>query len=276
MKLQIVKSNHIKSRRFVIYGPPGAGKTRFAATYSQMWGKESHLSDMLWIPLDIGALDTLHKESVSVDALDLRTEMDSTDFIKEFLKDLPKYLPKGGATKSGYKTVVVDTPSPFDDAARRAYASAIAEDGRRGWGLVSNAHSELVYHVGQFAAGLEIIFCMHAQAVQEQVASNNASDATKASVENARRKITAMGIEEIIPAVTGKGLKAYVDDASLVSAIIKEHKQVPGKKLPVEVRTFLPSGSSEFTGKSRLTSSDPIVLSDTTTMRSIVSSIIKE
>jgi hypothetical protein len=259
MKLQIVKSNHIKSRRFVIYGPPGAGKTRFAATYSQMWGKESHLSDMLWIPLDIGALDTLHKESVSVDALDLRTEMDSTDFIKEFLKDLPKYLPKGGATKSGYKTVVVDTPSPFDDAARRAYASAIAEDGRRGWGLVSNAHSELVY-----------------QAVQEQVASNNASDATKASVENARRKITAMGIEEIIPAVTGKGLKAYVDDASLVSAIIKEHKQVPGKKLPVEVRTFLPSGSSEFTGKSRLTSSDPIVLSDTTTMRSIVSSIIKE
>jgi hypothetical protein len=272
MKLQIVKSSKLSGRRYVIYGPPGAGKTRFAATWSEKWAAGGHLSDMLWLQFDVGATDTLTKEGREVDVIDLRSMMDSQDFVK-FLTKLPEILPPNGAKEAGYKCVVLDTPSPFDNAARRAYATHIDADGRKGWGLVSGAHDSLTSQIGKFAAGCDIIWCMHAQAVQEQVASDRASEASKASVENTKRKVTAMGLEEIIPAVTGRGLKCYVDDASLEAAIVKEFKRVPGKPGEQEVRTLYPSGNAEFTGKSRLTSSDPIVLDSSVTLRSILPKI---
>jgi hypothetical protein len=218
----------------LIYGVPNAGKTTLAVSASEMWPKEPsdelvHLSDVLVMQHDKGALDSLAKHGATCDYIDMSVCPDLASFAAQRQK-VVKHLRSGD---HDYKILVHDTISQMDTFLTAATDSM----GLDGYDKYRRMLTEHRMYYSEFASIPNVvnIFVVHAQAVVDP---------------DGKKKYQSLpGFSDVTPAVTGKAGGIYINQSSFVWPLVVDIKKTP-KGTEVN-RYILPHGGMGYQGRSK-------------------------
>lgn len=225
--------------RALVYGPPGAGKTFSALTFSAQCpadfaakGKPVlkrsppvEMGDMLWLSFDSGATEGMKQQGLKVRELELSQEGAT---LLSAMKDAGAAAAK--SVNEGVTTVVVDTITGLDEMLTTYWRNK----GLEKWdlyGAVKISHYKFAMEIKALKAN--VVFLCHAKALMDP------ADATQAN------KIQAAGFAKIVPDITGGALNHYRRDSSFVFPCIK------GKENNEEGHWFYTENAKGFEAKSR-------------------------
>lgn len=250
---------------FLLFGQFGVGKTTMAASASEAWPKgglpkvrhkgakpSAVLEDMFWISADKGATRSFRERGISVPEFSIPAYL-SQNRHANITNALEKAIELAvvAVSKRKAKWVVVDTLTSVDGALESHWRRNCPEtksgkdDTRRMYGNVFYGHKLL--NDALITVGAGVIVCCHAKAID---------DISKLSEEEKRRVITltAIGMPEFLPAITGKGATAWKAHVDLQLALVA--KDVPRTGLVRRAYTI----SKGWETKSRFELSLPVEL----------------
>lgn len=236
---------------YIIHGPPGSGKTFLAATASQYWPEEVppaspvELKDMLWLGADAGATAGFQELRISLPDryLDIGTMLAAEGAnrgIKYAIEAVNHIL----SENSEIENIVVDTLSTVDKLFNVYFDGTCPtnkdgiKDTRAMYGNMKTAHTR--FHSRLRGTGKRIIYLAHSKALRD-------TDDTEQA--NNRKAALPVGVNDIIPDITGSGKNVYINDASIEMVLLATRK---GKEFK---RIVYPMGAKGFSGKSRFQAS---------------------
>lgn len=223
----------------LLYGQYGAGKTTTAATASAFFPKTGLpkerykgskpkyvLEDMFWLSFDRGATHGFRERGIAVPEFSIPAFMgDKKLWSKAGLGSKPTIRQAVDfglnlavtAVSKGARWIVGDTITSFDastEGYEREHMPTNAsgdDDTRKMYGNIFASHK--AFHEKLRALGCGLILCVHAKALD---------DVGKMSADEKRRLIalSAAGMPQFMPAITGKGNSVYKGDADLELVII--------------------------------------------------------
>lgn len=232
----------------LLHGPPGVGKTFFAATISEFWPGELpakrkiDLHDVLWMQTDAGGTAGFMEQRISVPLIDVRQAIAKYGLLKGLnacMDLLGDYM-----AKVGPKYIVVDTISVLDKYIKDYYDQRIPVNDRGKEDSYWSYKQILALHIRWrnrlLESGARIIWCCHSKGLGDL--STNKDAAIK------REAKAVPGGFDIVPDITGQSGALYTANAS-IQGVIKS-RLVPGKERIVQ-RFFYPFGVNAHEGKSR-------------------------
>ena len=200
----------LRKKRVVAHGPPGSGKTFFAASLSKSWPKSlpakkwTKLSDVLWVPFDSGALDGLLEQKIEVPSIDVDAILEEEDVLGA-LEEITDIV-----YDESPEIVVVDTVSKLDKEflgfwnENAPLAKGGAKDGYAIYREVLATHRR--FHANFDALPCDVIFLCHSKPRPE-------------SADRKQRAGGLPGMSDIDMDLTGQALNIYRQDSSLVVSI---------------------------------------------------------
>lgn len=255
-KLSFLKNSSdlvLTNSDFITHGPPGVGKTFFAATGSKFFprteeeindGKKRHLSDILFLTADAGAVDGLSEMKLSVDVLSIKEAIEILDVpkgITAILEEAKKICEAGK-----YSWVVTDTVSVLDKYITEYY-DRFSPKTQKGdtdtlgmYRLIFNQHKRFHAALSKLPARKHYLF--HSKFQGGQLQKNEDAIAKK-------KASTTTADTETFPEVTGQAKSLYVANASI--EFVLQASVVPGKGKRKLTRWVKPFGGDGFEGKNR-------------------------
>ncbi len=221
-----------------IHGPPGHGKTTFAASASEHF-ESKDLKDMLFLQFDLGGLDGLKAKGYKVAFIDTRALMAEKGAVRGTF-DALDILAKHTEQNKDLRYIVVDTISEMDKLWHEAI-DKIEDDGRALYRQMLNNHIRFYNRVINISlkTAAKAIFIAHSKAkVLDQTATEGQKKTQTAD--------KLPGGNDIQVDVTGQGHGIYTRNGSLVIAM--QCRSIKGKP---DVYVALPNGGGGFEGKNR-------------------------
>lgn len=225
------KATTLQHLSFLVHSPAGHGKTTFAATGSKFYESGEPLSDQLWIMADVGGLDTLASQG-----LECPYVFDIPFLMAEYKLNVIQVIAKLSSSinpllesNPGITQIVIDTITSLDSLLVEhldkncPMTKSNQRDTRGMWGQLAAQHTGLFHYLTSLRRST--VWIAHQQAVD--------LDAAEKSSKGAKDKLKSTmlpGDPTIIPGVTGKSSKMYVNNASLVGALLAVKEPGVGNK----------------------------------------------
>lgn len=248
-----------RSTLWFIFGPRKVGKSTTAMTSSRMYAdhvgipscdrivavrkgdfKRVDLEDMVWLQVDQGASES---------SLDLGCRI---PYVYSVLSATAKgyeatdaavaLIEAAGERHTDRKTLVIDTISVLDSLTFVNSIELGGADPRSKYDIQLQKHRRIYAAVNKWDG--DVIVCSHPRALSD------AGEDKKGNIRKAR-KAAYQKEPEIVPAITGKGAGVWLDNASLIGAMLQ--RPVPNGKNQWRKRLFT-GNTTGYEGGSRFES----------------------